>query len=467
MRFLVADDEYLVRTTIISMLIELGINKTHIVEATNGVELITKAKEERFDIILVDIRMPLLNGLEAIAELKAILTQTTFVIISGHSEFEYAQKAIKLGVKDYLLKPVEPQELEQMIQRIQLEVNENQTQKNLEIESEINSLYAGLLENEEIVYETKKYQSIHIQMDTFHTLDKQDIVKKIHRDLSQRIQGLINMDQQIFYINGTKMDMSIAIINNGDDIASDQLLNTIRRINLQVTNEEMDIHVFMSDRVDSSEQFIRQIRQIENLVDIRFLIHDRRVIFLEFVKALFEKASKEQLKVTKVISQLYKHCYERDYYRFLSLIEELVTLEEDITQYLTVNKSNTKAELVKELKEIAEKHLKQTNLVKTDMLTTIKDYIHSNYMKNIGVNQIAEMLEITPNYLSSLFKKKEGITLLRYLTNVRMKMAFKILDETDLKVNEVANQVGFYSARHFSKLYKQKYGYYPSEQKKG
>lgn len=90
-----------------------------------------------------------------------------------------------------------------------------------------------------------------------------------------------------------------------------------------------------------------------------------------------------------------------------------------------------------------------------------------NYMHNIGVNQIAEMLHITPNYLSALFKKKEDITFVRYLTGIRMDKAHELLSHGNMKVNDVANSVGFfYSARHFSKLYKQRFGHHPSESQK-
>lgn len=86
-------------------------------------------------------------------------------------------------------------------------------------------------------------------------------------------------------------------------------------------------------------------------------------------------------------------------------------------------------------------------------------------MKDIGIYQIADKLDLTPNYLSTLFKKKEGITFMKYLTKTRMLIAKELLTNNNVTVSQVANQVGFNSARYFSKLFKNYYNIYPSELK--
>jgi two-component system, response regulator YesN len=80
---------------------------------------------------------------------------------------------------------------------------------------------------------------------------------------------------------------------------------------------------------------------------------------------------------------------------------------------------------------------------------------------------LAEVLQVTPNYLSSLFHKKQGITFVKYVTSIRMLKAKELLlTEPDCKVQEVAQRVGYLSSRHFTKLFVEQYGCYPSEIRK-
>ncbi len=99
-----------------------------------------------------------------------------------------------------------------------------------------------------------------------------------------------------------------------------------------------------------------------------------------------------------------------------------------------------------------------------DMVQQVIAYVDRHYMHDIGIKQIAEELHVTPNYLSSLFHKKHGSTFIKYLTESRMLKAKELLlSDPHLKVLEVAEAVGYYSTRHFTKLFTEHFGCYPSE----
>lgn len=114
---MLADDERMVRLGLKSMLDELYPNTHTYIEAKNGKELVTLAAEHKPHIAFVDIRMPLLNGLAAINECKNITPSTKWLMLTGYSDFDYAKEAIKLGVSDYLLKPVSLTELAEAMTR--------------------------------------------------------------------------------------------------------------------------------------------------------------------------------------------------------------------------------------------------------------------------------------------------------------------------------------------------------------
>ncbi len=110
MNILIADDEPLVRFSIRDILNELPL-ALNISEAESGTEMVECIRSSHPDIALVDICMPGMNGLNAIEMLNSIAKEIKWIILSEHSDFEYSRQALRLGVVDYLLKPVDPDEL--------------------------------------------------------------------------------------------------------------------------------------------------------------------------------------------------------------------------------------------------------------------------------------------------------------------------------------------------------------------
>lgn len=87
-------------------------------------------------------------------------------------------------------------------------------------------------------------------------------------------------------------------------------------------------------------------------------------------------------------------------------------------------------------------------------------------MDDIGIGQIAGQLNVSANYLSALFHKKTGVMFVKYMTRIRMQKAKELFMNTNLQVRQVAEQVGYYSTRHFTKLFTQTFGTYPSDYRK-
>jgi len=114
MRILIADDEPMVRLGIRTMIEDKMPSQHAMAEAANGKEVVLRAADHP-DLAFVDIRMPLMDGIQAITEAKNISPDTQWVLVTGFSDFVYAQQAIRLGVTDYLLKPVSPEELSEVV----------------------------------------------------------------------------------------------------------------------------------------------------------------------------------------------------------------------------------------------------------------------------------------------------------------------------------------------------------------
>lgn len=127
---LIVDDEELIRQGLKARLEYLAIDVDEIFEASNGTEAVEQVKNHIVDIMVTDIRMPDMDGLTLIQEIQKIQKDIQFVVLSGYAEFSYAEKAIRLGVKSYLLKPVSNEELKSTFQKLYAEMENSMQIRN-------------------------------------------------------------------------------------------------------------------------------------------------------------------------------------------------------------------------------------------------------------------------------------------------------------------------------------------------
>jgi two-component system response regulator YesN len=125
---LVVDDTALIRSTIIKIIARENVDISPVVEAENGEEAVRVAQQHQPDIVFMDIKMPGMNGLQATALIRKALPQTKVVMLTAYDEFSYVQEALKLGAVDYLLKPVRPDKLVEVLVTIQAKIRQEQEQ---------------------------------------------------------------------------------------------------------------------------------------------------------------------------------------------------------------------------------------------------------------------------------------------------------------------------------------------------
>ena len=130
MIILIADDENLVRLGLKKIIKDMELESIEILEAKNGREMLEVCRSMSPDLAFVDIKMPLLNGLEAIEAAKEFCPDTTWIMLTGFSEFKFAQSAISLGVKNYLLKPLESDAIQQILLDVQSQVRQKHIDSN-------------------------------------------------------------------------------------------------------------------------------------------------------------------------------------------------------------------------------------------------------------------------------------------------------------------------------------------------
>lgn len=488
MNILIADDEYLARASIKSMLMELDMDIHIVGEARDGEELVREVLKTRPDLVYVDIKMPKMNGLSAIKDVKEQCKNTEWIIITGFPVFEFAKESIELQVKKYLLKPVSKDELKKSIEYSSASKIERQQKLNLEFEHDVSALI-----NQYMTLDDLSGNNIIL---SYHfigavlLLDSEDEARFVKLQHGLRIalsdlkRSFIDPEVRITFIpiSGSNF-LAVFAWNaskagnckNKADCFIRQLINASKQIS---TCNDFDT-VLYGNECGSFRQLSDEISQMQKLIPLKAEFLYRNSVNLKVLMARYEHSSPQFLKISDLIYQIADSYRIGSYYESMKGIEQLRLyssanhleshalipflgfMERSYGMKLSLN--NSAESLFEELKNLAEDRLNQ-NIPTGDTVDKTIAFINNCYMKDIGIAQIANQLHVTPNYLSALFHKKTGTNFINYLTETRMTKAREFLMSSENpRIDQISRQVGYYTVNYFTKLYKKYFGLSPSQ----
>jgi two-component system response regulator YesN len=491
----IADDESLVRVSLTSMIKDMEASWQIVCEATNGEELLEAVAEHKPSIVIVDIRMPKLNGLDAIQLGRAISPLTNWVILSGFSDFAYAQQALKLGVSEYLLKPVDPAELEKTLQHIYKDNKEYINLLNQQFENSLFALCHGLTSLKHEERNSLLYQGRFIGW-TFNldTPGPAGRLSDLQREFYEKLRQ--SMDKHLIY----GMNLALLALPNGELAAIGawdpakgpegrsrvyDFFDGIEDIVCCYRSEETIVTIMQSGECQGFEEANGRLQQLQQWSDLRAVCGmGRSAVFPELQK---EVETPGRLEAARLLCALGHHLQDRMYLNYQNTLNGLEALLQPANRFdfeqsmhsirlfiryavgLNLPEAMTVLEMIQELRRHGENVL-CGNCAKDpasiDLVKQVILYLEKHYMDDIGIGQIACMLNVSANYLSALFHKKTGVMFVKYLTRIRMLKAKELLMNSNLQVRQVAEQVGYYSTRHFTKLFTQTFGTYPSDCRK-
>lgn len=437
------------------------------------------------DIVITDVKMPKADGLELATFLHDQYPDIQIIMISGFDEFSYAQQAIKLGVKDYLLKPVDVDELVNKVLNLTKEIEQKRK-------------------------ETVKRQQMGLTNAIFHQIsddtvrnpDKQreyDSVKiypfiSLLRDYMKKIKGLSPEKINELKLNW-KNFIQTTLNKNGFESIS---IFTSDNVLLTSIIGEKETFTIKKEVFDDEGLLFVWSDSLINLVDLkeRFTILTREIKFLPFKKncdgALDRKSGQnypheiekkiidgifqsenEKLRNTSLALFTYFSANEFFLEEIVQVCGEILTkvinryesfrgkeadsLELNYRKFIDVHLYNSYALLqdlfVDDVDSIVN-NLDLKNDKRDWMIERAEDYIHDYYKSNIKVSEVANVINISPNYLSSLFKQKTGKNFNEYVNHLRIEEAKILLVETPFKVNEISEQVGFHEYKYFVEVFK-------------
>lgn len=518
LKVVIADDEKKICLLLRNLIDWDGIGMEIVGEANNGVDALRLLTEERPDIVILDIRMPGMDGLELLQKIREMDERIKVILISGHKHFEYAHTALRYGVENYLLKPINGEELLNNLQMVKNKI----LQENGEARK--HSLMKERL-SESIEKVRKSF--LGILLDDRGKMEQTDLEEwnqqyYLHLKQSHFRMGLIQVGglqkQQIDIV----LDYVGSFLENAMKLFTSEILcqkrknelvclfnyeeETIWRENLQefferIVQKYEDICTFsMGISEDRTKITGDMIEQAQDAALYHFRAGAHRIIFYsedmargkeglggEWYKKLQQAIQIENPElVASCFAEVMRVVEKRELspstlYHILEKAGELlenfskVTKQENsgITnaQYLeNINRAKTERELVsmaeKEAICMINKWTQLREMKDSKYVRQAKNFIESNYTKELSLDNVAREVGINASYFSALFKKEQGITFSDYLTEVRIARAKELLEEGKWNVSEVGWAVGYKDQKYFSKLFLKVVGIKPSEYKK-
>lgn len=518
-KVIIADDEKKV-CQLINLLIDWREFDMEVVGiVNNGMEALEMAEKHMPDLIITDIRMPGLNGLEMIGKIKELNAKVEFIVISGYRHFEYAQRAIQYGVYDYLLKPIKKDELASTLNTMRKQLQEkNETtihyeQMKKDIETNVANLRKGLISELLFRNRTNEVSSINginleyhynFQEGCFQILSiKLDHVQRVKDCLvsmmeDKIVQLLKKIFQPICYDLGIYFDhnTAVCILNYAPDNSKairKQMTTIINEsIIKDVIYQKVEITIGLGTVVEEIVMLKESYKRSEYALQQRLLFGANRVLefdrdlttsisdsplFYTFNQSFTVNVSNLDIKaVTKDLEALKKNLLERSEttgHEILQMAKEVCNVyllsmrSNKITLFNVGNFMSDFSEaaddcssanelfqlLNKTITDSLSRVLEDKKQMNTKPIRMAKQYIESNYMKPLTLDEVSSVVGFNTTYFSTVFKKETGITFLEYLSNVRMNRSKELLRETNKNIAAICEEVGYSDVKYFTRSF--------------
>ncbi len=491
-KVLVVDDDRISRQGIIFLLNSMNY-EFEIHEAANGQKALECLKNTEIDYLLTDIQMPFMDGLELIKEAYKICPELGTVIFSGYSLFDYAKKAITLGVQEYILKPVDPNEfynslnklIDEKKQRLEnqamADFNENLINEHLLVSVTNGRNVASLAKqypDMDVIGYLGKYKSLILIFfeDVFFAsnakLDFLDLTEIGFRYLN------MNPSESLLFLEDDNKDKLIAL---GKSIITYIDVNFAKKC-------------FIAVSIVKDNDFSSSIEELEDLMESRYYLPHTRILYhgddidrefkeLELDKILENvKNNIRTQNIDKIRSDIHK--YFKDYlecknfsteyfkFTFASVIREIAQSLPELTQQ-ELNRRIVEYYHARNIKSIErvvglfvddlEKTIdNKLNLIHKE-IETVQRYIYAHYSQDISVDMLADLVCLAPSYLSHIFKKETGVNLSKFIKSYRMERARDLLENSHEKIISISTSVGYPNVSYFCQSFRDYYGVSPQK----
>ncbi len=504
MKVLIVEDEIRIREGIVRLLKKISETYEVVGEADNGLQGCELCEELRPDLIITDVQMPEMDGLKMLHEISSKMEMPKTIVLSAYSEFEYARSAMKLGVTEYLLKPINLNDFSQALGNIEHQIEEDRQKKPVEIgtlEQVFRELIAGRLKiTDEIAdYLYRNYQILKDQnyliLLTYMGNQYSDgaALKKNRLDHSLSLYpkaDYISLEEEyrrsiitIVYHVESSQDLERWIqYQLLKQIGEDSVAGFIEAAGLESLQASVNkLYPFMDWNISFESNVLiswPKITQVKTSLCVypKDIETNMKAAICSPESGrtgkLIEKFEKSFMDGKVYDPRQIKECYVRFIWSALEMAKDIGNSKAGEINQQRLLEQIMGAKTQEELSEISDM-LRQ--VLKADetaedtgnlIVKRAKSMIHEFYHTGITLDEIAGRLNITPEYLGTQFHKETGTTFSAYIKNYRISRAKQLLVGSSLKLYEIAGRVGYSDPKYFSKVFRDVTGQLPAEYRK-
>lgn len=508
-RVLIADDETIVRLMLESMIDweALGLCLSGI--AANGREAITIMSQEKIDILITDIQMPVTDGLELIQYARQTDDPPEILVLSAYNDFPYVRQAFKLGIHDYCLKrelneDLLKKHLEQMKEQLEKRGRKNRTADPQAPDRA--ALLSRLLRGEgeaEAAGLPDRYFVV-----SYSILGYQNIVRVFGTDLNKEFfSSLLNLARQLTQISshGTLApagETSLVMVYEAD--SKDSLAGLLRVLSRQLkawkNYMNVDCIAGVSRLAEGAADFESCLAEATLNLTMGYVMKSRRLFspddyprfcpssaallpYQELIRALkVHDTARYEKEKAQILSRMQaappetarREALDLAYHLAASLVHQLEDTDsiytEDLSDVISSLSSSREVCIwtVNFLEDMNRYMRSHYQFDFPDEIRKALDYIDSHYYKaDLSLFEAASQANFSEKYFSTLFNKRMGMPFSQYLKNLRIHHAKELLKNTSMKLKEISEAVGYNSVEYFVRVFSSQEGVSPSAYRKG
>lgn len=511
LNIMIVDDEPLVREQLLTLL-ECEKEKFHVAaEAYDGEMALNYLKEISIDIIITDIKMPIMDGLELIRQAKTMNSDFRFIILSAYDEFELVRESFKLGVFDYLLKSnLRSSLLLTALNDIKVDLQKDK--KNLQNEEDI--LHQNQLRD--MLVMPNKTSSINsntvFSLDTKKALVKValikiNIVSAINDDTDQYIEICIHnfLSKMLHPLKGeiefcvvepAEYALVILLTKNSEQDINNKLLPLLHSITKYLKDEfRVTLTIGVSD-TGNSKEFHKLYKQAKYSCMCQFFGGAEKIYYYASVKK--ESSFDINYFQSKVgsLKNLLLYCETKDIQEDIKdlmiknsevSVNDIEKIKELFYKFaIFIDDFSLKNNINQDIKPYMEKFSSIHNVYGTledynqwiyDVMIYINDirrrfskpvretiqYLKKNYNEDISLATIADYIGINSDYLCRIFKNEVGCTINKYIEQIKISNAIDLMKNKGMKIYEISQEVGYHNEHYFSRVFKKVTGVSPKK----
>ncbi|MEC0111196.1 response regulator [Paenibacillus taichungensis] len=457
----------------IRKLIERNGNQFKIIyETTEPSKALEVIYEESPDVVFADIRMPDMTGIELMQRTRAQEKEVDFVVISGFAEFSYVQQALQEGALDYQLKPLDPEKAQDMLDKLYKKLENKRSTNDL-------SFYISLLE---------EYKDIQLLLNSrlrHKPYQRYQVVTVYFKSAEYDDVGLLELESKVQYTALKLGPKKCVFIINSDTDQSELIYRSLTskehvvdRAGISLSSDVAN-HIPMllkTSDIASNDCFVDRTNRISQYSK------DKKNQVKQFAERLTDQLERAQYKNMKEFTSRML-----DFFTEYHLgIEDAVFLWNEIVLHTSKGNENSSRIIdfefldYSEMKEkfmnlemLAEYVFEQLSYTERDQLgdanKKFKELLHytdKNFHEELFLKDLSTKFFINVSYCCELFKKVTGMTFSQYITDLRMKKAVELLQNSNLTIAEVCKCVGYSDYFYFNKVFKRNMGCTPSKYRK-